>query len=250
MNCIIVDDEQKARVVLQRLIELNCPNLNVVALCENLAQARQAILEQSPDIVFLDLNLPNEFGFELISQIKERTFSVILTTAHEEYAAKAFEYNAQDYLLKPIYSQRLIEAVEKASSFLSVKASTQEKITIDPNNQETIDKIPFPVEDGMELINVNDIIRIEACGSYCKVHLISGKPLLISKNMKPLEALLEGKSFYRIHNSHLINLKHLKKIQKINGGLAIMSDDSYAEISRRKLNHFLKVLFPEKLNSN
>lgn len=240
MNCIIVDDEPKARKVLEKLIDMHCPTVNILACCENLSQARISLLEKQPDLVFLDLHLPQEFGLELVQNMKNRKFALILTTAHDDYAIKAFEFNAQDYLLKPIYSVRLTEAVAKAQRFVNMNKkslTTQERIGV-----PAVDKVPIPVEDGIEMIETNSIIRIEANGSYCNIHIVGRKPLLVSKNMKPLENLLKGKPFYRIHNSHLINLNHLKKVQRTDGGFAIMSDEKNIEISRRKLSAFLKYL--------
>lgn len=238
MRCIIVDDEPKARKVLQKLIEIHCPLIEVVALCENLSEARMMLLEKDPDLVFLDIHLPNELGLDLVQNISNRRFAFILTTAHEGYAIKAFENNAQDYLLKPIYSGRLLEAIEKAEHYLSKNGKTTNNLI----GKTVIDKVPIPIEDGIEMIDVESIIRIEASGSYCKIHLVEKKSLLISKHMKVLEQLLKGKPFYRIHNSHLINLNHLKKVQRTDGGFAIMSDDKSIEISRRKLSGFVKYL--------
>lgn len=243
MKCIIVDDESKARVVFKRLLEIHCPEVEVVALCENLSEARQALVENQPDLVFLDLHLPNEMGFDLIRNISHRKFALVLTTAHEEYALEAFDLHAQDYLLKPIFSQRLLDSVEKAQNFLKSKTDSIDPLKVASTaSVQGINKIPITVGDGVIMIEVDQIIRVEAEGSYSKIFQLNEKPLLISKNMKYVESLLEGFRFFRVHNSHLINLYHLKKISKTDGNLAIMSDNSYAEISRRKLGVLMNYL--------
>lgn len=240
MKCIIVDDEPKARKVLEKLISIHCPELEVAALCENLGQARTALLEQAPDLVFLDLHLPDEFGLELVNQLKQRRFGLVLTTAHPGYALQGYEINAQDYLLKPILSTRLVEAVGKARLFVDAQAISQPLAA--PDRSPRVGKIPLPVEDGIALIDVERIVRVEASGSYCKVHLTAGKPLLISKHLKSVETLLVDFPFYRVHNSHLINLNHLTKVQRTDGGFAIMSDGKEIEVSRRRMAGFLRFL--------
>jgi len=239
MKCILVDDEPKARKVLAKLISLHCPDLEVVALCENLSQARAALLEQQPDLVFLDLHLPDEFGLDLVQHLKQRKFGVVLTTAHAGYALQGYEFNAQDYLLKPVVSSRLVEAVEKVRLFLAAQAPLP---VASLDRGPRVDKIALPVEDGIELVEVERIVRVEASGSYCKVHLTAGKPLLISKHLKAVENQLVDFPFYRVHNSHLINLNHLTKVQRTDGGFAIMSDGQEIEVSRRRMAGFLKYL--------
>lgn len=242
MKCIIIDDEPKARFVLEKLIGANCPSIEILAFCENLDQAKEVMLEKQPDLIFLDMQLPGSLGLSLIQNQSDRSFAVIITTAHEEYAVQGFEYNAQDYLLKPIQSKRLIKAVEKASFFLQSKKEKSNSDNIIQKDSFKISKVPIPVENGLEMIAVNDIIRIQASGSYSEIYLKDEEKKLVSKSMRPIEELLSNFSFYRIHNSHLINLDHLEEVQRLDGGFAIMSDGSEIEISRRKMSDFLKYL--------
>jgi len=242
MKSILVDDEPKARIVLSKLLSFHCPEVTVAASCKNLTEARQALLEHQPDLVFLDLHLSQEFGLDLVQNMRKRHFALVLTTAHEDHALKAFELNAQDYLLKPIVSTRLIQAVDRATQFIRSNTADVRQLAPVPSSNLKVERIPLPVEDGIEMVELSRIIRVEAQGSYSKFHLIGQRPLLISKNMKPLEQMLAGHSFFRVHNSHLINIQHLKKVQRIDGGFAVMSDDSTIEISRRKMSAFLQFL--------
>ncbi len=205
ISCVIIEDQKPAQRILQTYIA-DVDFLELKGIFTDAVSALSFLQTERVDLLFLDIHLPNELGLDLVQNISNRRFAIILTTAHEDYAIKAFENNAQDYLLKPIYSGRLLEAIEKAEHYLSNKG----KIAHNLIGKTVIGKVPIPIEDGIEMRDAESINRVEASGSYCKIHLVEKKSLLISKHMKVLEQLLKGKPFYRIHNSHLINLNHLK----------------------------------------
>ncbi len=242
MTCIIVDDEPKARKVLSRLIEINCPELSIVGTYESLPEARAGMLAQQPNLVFLDINLPGASGFDLIEGLSDRTFAVVFTTAHEQHAVKAFEHQAQDYLMKPVHSERLKAAVKRAKDFLDLQRKSSRPHGHESQNANAsttkVNKIALPISTGFELFAPDDIIRFKGNGSYSEVYLTNGKKLLLSQNLKRIEALVEGYNFFRIHRSHLVNLKYAKRFTYKDGGFVEMEDESFIEVSRRKLTEF------------
>ena len=244
LTCIIVDDEPKARKVLASLIELNCPELDVVASCEDLNQARTALLEKDPDIVFLDIQLPGTNGFELIQNMEHRKFAVIFTTAYEQHAVRAFETSAQDYLMKPIHSDRLRAAVDKAQLFLRSTsgggAAVGSRHSSNPLRQ--LAKIALPVASGFELFDPSEIVRFRGNGSYSDAYLRNGKKIILSQNLKRIETLVEGLGFFRVHRSHLVNMAYIKRFRQEDGGFVELEDGQSIEVSRRRLAEFKTLL--------
>jgi len=242
LTAIIVDDEEKAQKNLTVLLEAYCPDVQVVATCPNINAARIALLENHPDLVFLDIRMPGGTGFDLISGLEERTFEVIFTTAYDQYAIQAFENNAVGYLLKPIVSDQLIAHVERARSFLRSSPTSYDQLLTDLRTRHTAKKLALPIDGGYELIPPEDILWIQASGSYCMAYFTSGRKCLLVKNLKSMEQMLNGLGFFRIHHSHMVNLHHVNKVLKLDGGFVLLSDGTELEISRRKRNELLNHL--------
>lgn len=235
IKAVIIDDEWKARENLKGLLERNCSDVEVVAMCSNSDEARAAILFHTPDLLFLDVKMPQEDGFEFLRSIREKNFKIIFVTAHSNFAVEAFEEDAVDYLLKPIHSRRLIKAIEKFNSYNSTQV-------IEDKRQNLPERIAIPTIEGFELFEKQQLIRLEAQRSSTIAHLLNGKSFVVPRNLKKVECMLDNTSFVRVHRSHLINTMHIQKVIKEDGGFVLLKDGTRIEISRRKRMDLLKLL--------
>ena len=241
LKACIVDDEKKGRDILQFLLNEYCKDIEVIGQADSVDTAFDFINKNHPDIVFLDVEMPRGSGFELLKRFDKIDFKTIFVTAHNHYAIKAIKFAAIDYLLKPVDVDELIQAVKNVTAF--PKNNIQQHYTGFLENIETnrIGKIAIPVKDGMTFLSPNDIIRLEADGSYTHI-FTSTEKLTASKNIKEYEALLQDMNFFRAHHSHLINLNFVKSFSRLDGYFANMSDGSSVEVSRRKKDHFLQLM--------
>ena len=242
ISVVIVDDEENGRNYLKDQLALHCPNVTVVGMGENLETGVHLIELHHPDLVFLDIRMPRGSGFDLLNRLKNRQFSLIFTTAHEEYALKAFEYAAIDYLLKPVHPRRLKEAVARVQQKEKSPSLALEDLLNHLKKPLLQNQVAIPCQQGFEMVEVDQIIRLEADGSYSHIILEQGKTLLASKNLKEMERLLSEHSFFRVHQSHLINLDKIQRVIRDDGGHVWMRDGSRVEISRRKRLPFFQLL--------
>lgn len=249
MKTLIIEDEQKSRDMLATLIKKNFPQLTIVGLAKNVAEGVEFINTLSPDLVFLDISMPDGTGFDVLEKTQGLKFDIIFTTATDKHALKAIKYSACDYLLKPIDVDELKPTVDKLIEKHASKTPTMpsmENLQFLIQNLKRADdnysKITLPTGNAYEIVNIKDIIRCEADGSYTNFILIGGKKLMVSASMKHYEDLLPANDFIRIHHHHLININHVIRFLKVDGGYAIMSDNSQLEISRRKKDAFLERL--------
>lgn len=242
IKAVIVDDELKAQKNLFNLIREYTPQVEVMAMEGSVEDGKSAILKFKPEIVFLDVEMENETGFDLLESMEEIDFDVVFVTAHDEYAIRAFKISALDYLLKPINIEELVEAVKKVEQKKG-GGINQERIDLILENlskkNSRIEKIVLPTLESLIFVQVEDIIRCESLDNYTNFHLKSGKVILVSKNIKYYEDILEDHNFFRVHRSHLINLNYIKEYYKGEGGYVIMSDSSDVPVSRRKKTQFL-----------
>jgi|TARA_B110000495_G_C22860572_1_gene501802 two-component system LytT family response regulator len=243
LKALIVDDEFNARNNLKILIDEFCPELKIIGLAESAAGARIIIEKEKPDVVFLDIAMPKEDGFSLLKSYVDRTFSVVFTTAYNEYALKAFKENAIDYLEKPISIDDLQKAVRKV---MKVHGSN-EQITpaelselVDEAMEDKNDRISVPTRDGYVIIRNTDIVHLEASDNYTMIYLIDGSRHLSSKNIKVYEENLNQEVFFRTHKSHIINVEHhLKEFSRSEGNMAVLTNGINVPIARRKMSNFL-----------
>jgi two-component system, LytTR family, response regulator len=243
IHAIIVDDEEKSRVTLNNLISKHCPKVQVNELCNSVDTAIKAIERFNPDIVFLDIEMPFHSGFNLLERIKDPEFDVIFTTAYDHYAIKAVKFSAMDYLLKPIDVDELKEAVNKIGGKKKDSQNNYKKFELLLSNIKGKSvKIAVPTFDGLQMINADDIVRCVADESYTNIHLKGGQKIIVSKLLKEYEELLSGYNFFRIHNSTLVNLKHVSRYIKGEGGYVVMSDGENCEVARRKKTELLSRL--------
>jgi len=241
LRSIIVDDELKSRETLRMMITSFCHGINVVATCQNIKEAMEAIQTFKPDVVFLDVQMQGETGFDLLSKLEEIKFDVIFTTAHSEYAIRALKSSAIDYLLKPIDIADLQRAVAKAES--KQEAHLTERLQQLLQNLKSVGtenyKLALPVSDGLIFIGAKDILYCKASGNYTEIFMIDGKKHLVSRQLKEYEDILETRDFFRIHHSFLINLNFVKSYVRGEGGYVVMSDNTSIDVSRRKKEAFM-----------
>ena len=241
LNCIIVDDELKSRESLKILIEDFCEGVTVKALCQNISEAIDAIDSYKPDVVFLDIQLQRETGFDLLNQIKSVDFEVVFTTAFSEYAIKAFKYSAIDYLLKPIDIGELrisLSKVDKKSSRAVGDRLQQLLHNLRAGPSENY-KLALPTTDGLLFVKVGEILYCQAASNYTEIILTDNRKYIVSRTLKEYEDMLAEQNFYRIHHSYLINLNEIKKYVRGEGGYVIMNNDKSLDVSKRKKEGFL-----------
>jgi len=241
INCIIVDDEPKSRESLKILLEDFCQNVVVKALCQDVAEAVDAIQVHKPDVVFLDIHLKRETGFDLLNRLNDVNFEVIFTTAYSEYAIKAFKFSAIDYLLKPIDIEELKRALAKVEKRMSDTISDRLKQLIQNLKAPSTEnyKLALPTSDGLVFVKVNDILYCEASSNYTLIFTFDGKKHVVSRTLKEYEDMLSEHNFFRIHNSYLINLNAIKKYVRGEGGYVVMANDQSLDVSKRKKEAFL-----------
>ncbi len=236
IRAIIIDDESQCRSALLKQLEWSCPHVEVVEMAENGIIGKQVIEKHQPDLVFLDIEMPESGGFDLLKTFDEINFEVIFTTAYDAYAIDAFKVNAIDYLLKPIDEDALVEAVDKMQIFFrnrNIQAYIA-SVVQGLSDKNVTRKIQFPTAEGVVFINDTDIIRCESDGSYSHVYYADGKTIILAKTLKAIEALIQSDSFVRVHHSHLINVRQIERYLHAEGGQIIMSDGSTVPVSRRK----------------
>lgn len=233
IKAIIIDDEKKAVRALESAINEYCTQVEIVGMAYSALEGIKEIQLKNPDLVFVDIEMPIMSGIELIEQFANRKFEVVFVTAYNQYAVKAFKVCAIDYLLKPLNIMELINAVQKITDKKEKQAENPTHIPIEKLKIALSGKLAIPTTNGSEYININEIIRIEADGSYSKVYTTDGKMRLVTKNLKSFEDSLEGESFFRTHKSHLINIEHIKKYSPVkDGGYIEMIDDSEILVAR------------------
>ena len=232
MTAIIVDDELHGRENLKKIIETYCREIEVLGIADSAVSAKELVNIHNPSIVFLDISMPVLDGFDFLEEFDERDFYVVFVTAHEEYGIKAVKAGAADYILKPVNIKELKQTIKK---LLAIREKNPKTEIIN----ET-DKLIVPSSHGFNVLQFDDIIRIEADGCYAKIFAASGKVAVVSRTLKDFEDTLPKEMFYRIHKSHLINLNFIKEFSNYGGNYLTMTDGSKLEISRRKTPEFLQ----------
>ncbi len=242
---IIIDDEPSIRQNLKHQLKLIQPNVQIVAEANNVEESLAILQEYEAEIVFLDIEMPDGTGFDLLKKCQNFKSKLIFITAHNDYAVQAFKVCALDYLLKPIDLEELEIALEKANDQLH-KENTQFKINTfldniaDTNLKQK--KIVLKTSESIEVVTISDIVRLESSNNYTSFYLKNGHNILISKTLKDYEDILEGYGFFRIHQSHLVNMIFFQKYEKKDGGLVVLKDGTMLPLSSRKKDAFLKVL--------
>jgi two-component system LytT family response regulator len=232
--------------MLSEILKKYYPQIAILGLAKNVAEAVELIEKTKPNLLFLDISMPDGTGFDVLEKTLGHHFDIIFTTATDKHALKAIKYSACDYLLKPIDLDELQDAINRVEKKRAVVMPSMENLQFLIQNLKRTDdnynKISLPTGNAFEIIQIKDIIRCEADGSYTNFFLVGGKKLMVSASLKHYEDLLPEKDFIRIHHHNLVNMNHVIRFLKEDGGYAIMSDNSKLEISRRKKEAFLERL--------
>lgn len=242
LKALIVDDEPNAVDFINSVIGEYCPGIEVVGKAHNMTEGIKRIRELKPDLVFLDVEMPNGTGFDLLSHFPDKEFDVIFITAFNHYAIKAIKFSAVDYILKPLNITEFIEAVNKVIQKRSespVQMNDNFRVLMENLRSPVPSRLAIPTADGMEYLNPREIIRIEADRSYSWFYLTGNRKLLVSKNLKEFQDLLGDRNFFRSHNSHLINLKYVRKFVRKEGGYIEMQDGEQIPVSRNRKDLFI-----------
>lgn len=242
LRAIVIDDEAHCVRTLNWELEQHCPEVEVVASCTSSPEGLAAIRKLEPDVVFLDIEMPQMNGFELLEKLMPLSFSVIFTTAYDEFAVRAFKVSATDYLLKPIDSTELMDAVAKVREAQATPSNEQLSIAQSTyqNHGVGFTRLALPSADGLEFVNAGDIIQCVSESNYTRLVFDDGKPMLISRTLKDVEMLLQGGPFFRVHKSHLINLQKVKTYHRGEGGHLVLQNGEKVPVARSRKDDFLQ----------
>lgn len=238
-----MDDEEYPRLLLKELLEESFPEIEIIGDADNADDAYEMIENEEPDLVFLDIAMPEKTGFDLLQMFDHPDFEVIFVTGYDQYALDAFNHFAIGYLLKPIDSSMLTEVVLNAKKRIESKksnANIQELLQHLSSSTRKTNRIGIPTMEGLEFVEMNEIIRCEGDQKYTKVYLTNRTNILSSYNIGEFRRILEHHNFFQCHKSHLVNLNHVRKYNK--EGTLHMSDDSSVPVSKRKKIEFLNQL--------
>ncbi len=244
LKAVLVDDERSSLQNLQQKLTEFCPDISIIAAAEKPEEAILLIRQHKPDVIFLDIEMPRMSGLRMLEQLTDYSGEIIFTTAYNHYAVDAIRMSAFDYLVKPVSITELQNAIARLVKYK--QSETKERLDIlrqslsESKSQE--DKIAVPTGEGIEFIRIKNIIHIESSSNYSKIFLAEGKNMLVTKLLKDFEDILLPYKFYRVHNSHLINLSYIKKYIRGDGGQVVMQDDTYIDVARRKKEEFLRLI--------
>jgi len=245
MRAIIIDDEKHCSESLRLLIEQETPDVEVIAEANDPFQGLGLVTTHRPELLFLDVEMPHMNGFDLLAQLQDLRMETIFTTAYDEFAVKAFKYNAIDYLLKPIEEIELQRAVEKAAQKLqSNDMQFKFHAMLNQMGQSRVEegKVSLPTMEGLEFVNIGEIIRCQSDSNYTELILQGEESIVVSRTLKEVEEILPEKVFVRVHHSHLVNLRHISRYQRGAGGVLIMDNGDHVNVSRSRKDDFLQSL--------
>lgn len=243
IKAIIIDDVKNARVALKESLQMYCDEVTVVAEANGVETGLMAIRNHEPELVFLDVEMQDGTGFDLLEQLQTIDFKLIFTTAFMGYAIRALRMSAVDYLLKPIDSGELQTAIARVKT-LSSDITAQLRVLLDNNlnGSSKKDKMVIHTSDGMHILALKEVFRLESEGNYTHVHVSGRKPLVTAKTLKYFEDLLGQDSFKRVHHSHLVNLEAIKQYVNRDGGYLLLHDESHIPVAQRKKTELLSLL--------
>ena len=249
MNALIVDDELPAQRILQALLKEHCPQVNVISSVTSAKEAREKLQHNLIDILFLDVNMPRESGFDLLNSISPLQYSIIFVTGNQEYALQALKASAVDFLLKPVDIDELKSAVKKLEYFQQLRRqnkllnngylSSLNDFTENFKNQKAITRLTLHHLQGFKIVEVADILYLEAERNYTVFHMMDREKIMVSKGIGDYVELLDPEIFFRTHKSFIINLHYLKEYSTADGYFAVMKDGTSVLISRRRVDDFM-----------
>jgi len=242
IRTIIIEDEHKSMLTLQTLLERYCPEVLIIGTGNCVEAGIKVIEELKPELVFLDIAMPDGDAFDLLNRLEKVDFEIIFITAYNDFALKAFEFSALHYLLKPINYRELEDAVQR---FLKIRPVNNIQPRLDilhRSMKNNFDKISLPSNDGLRIVEIENIVRMEAAGNYATVFMSSGESIIVTKTLNQFEEILSGLTFVRIHNTHLINLQHVKRYQRGQGGTVTMQTGTEITVARSRKTEFVEGL--------
>lgn len=249
ITALLIDDDANLRNGMKSLLQRYAPDIHILGEADSVKSGIQAMDVFRPQVVFLDIQLADGTGFDILEQLAQKhgksMAHIVFITAHEQYAIKAFRFSALDFLLKPVDPEELQKVIGKIKGVLEKNDSYAHIDLLLENIRKKVDnfkRIALSTSDGIHLFEISDIIRCESADNYTTFHIRGNKPVLISKTLKEYEDMLTEHGFERIHQSHLINLAYLKSYIKKDGGYVIMSDNSHLPISQRKKERLQELL--------
>ncbi|MEA1877885.1 MAG: LytTR family DNA-binding domain-containing protein [Bacteroidota bacterium] len=242
IHAVLVEDEDNSLEALEILLNKYCPDVQIDGRAQSVEEAIQIIDEIKPELVFLDIALPDGQGFEVLEGTNHTDFEVIFTTAYDQYALKAFEFSALDYLLKPINAEQLKQAVERFQEIRGQEDIGERVSVLKESLKNLNERIILSSMDGFEVYKIVDIIRCEANGSYTTFFITGDRKVVTSKTLNNFERLLEDMPFVRVHSKHLVNLNYIKKYISGRGGYIVFEDGTQVDVSERKKKAFIKLM--------
>ncbi len=240
IKALLIDDERKALAILKNKLERMCPNVIIVGETQSPEEGLVLIEKLKPQLVFLDIAMPEMSGFDLLKQIEIPSFEIIFVTAFDNYAIDAINHCAIGYLVKPVDNQDLVDAVNKASNNIKEKTALEKNQLLIENlgvQKFQKKKIVIPTQDGLEFVKIKEIIHCEGEDGYTKIHIKRRKPMLSSNSIGHFNRILENQEFYLVHKSHLVNLNHIDKY--LNEGYVILTNNISVPVSRNRRSEFL-----------
>jgi two-component system LytT family response regulator len=245
LRTVIIDDEYHIRDTLIKMLEMHCPaEVRVIGQASGVASGIEAIRELQPDLVLLDIQMKDGTGFDLLYKLSSIDFKVIFITAYDQYALQAFRFSAVDYLLKPVNPEQLIEAVQRAGHMIHDHFTKQMKVLEEnlKTGSNKNKKIILRTNESIHLLDIANIICCDSDNSYTTVHTIEGEKIIVSRTLKEYEEMLTEYGFYRVHKSYLVNLLHIKRFDRVDGGYVVLTNDLKIPVASRKRDEVLELL--------
>jgi two-component system LytT family response regulator len=246
IKTLLIDDEIDSILVLRKMLETFCPEVEIVGTANGVESALEVICQTNPDLLMLDIEMTQGNAFDLLNQLRPIPFQVIFVTAFDGYALRAFKYSALDYLLKPVDIDDLRNAIARVVERPKRPDLTRQMEILLENMgalQLSSQKMAIPTLTGLKFVVVNDIVRFVAKGNYTTIYLSSGESIVATRAIREYEEILPNSIFYRVHHSHIINLTRILEYQKGRGGSIVMEDGSVIEVASRRKEEFLRKLF-------
>ena len=244
IKTIVIDDEVKARETILNMLQVYCPDVEVIDTAGSVQEGREVLDRNKPELLLLDIKMADGTGFDLLRKMKEVDFLVIFITAFEEFAIRAIKFSAIDYILKPLDPDELVNAIEKAKLALH-KENMNEKLSALYDNLDSLNtntkKLVLKTSDSVHIVNIRDIIRCESEKNYTHIYTAESDKITVSRTLKEYNEMLVNFKFFRVHQSHLINLEHVKRYEKQGSGVLVMDDGSVVPVAFRKKDDLMKV---------
>lgn len=242
IKSVVIDDEELAQKSLAFFIEEHTPDVEILEFANSALTGINVINHNKPDLIFLDIEMSDGSGFDMLDSMDRIDFDVIFVTAHEEFALRAFKYEALDFLLKPVKPDELIRAVNRHRKRKTIEEKIEHRMGLVKSLSIMNSKIPLPDKDGIKFLEVGDVVRFEADGSYVTIHSLSDRPQLVSKPLKFYATMLSEEVFLRVHRSHLINVKFIVGFKREGGGYVQLSNGETVPVAEKKRDMVIRRL--------